>query len=340
MFGIKYAKFDSASYVLMYSNGQVKREGLGLAGFYYEPSTSIVRVPVTSDDVSYIFEEITSDFQVITIQGRLTYRVADAKKLASALNFTLNPKTLQYQTDDHSKISQRLIGAVKQITQRTIAPLALKEALRSNDQLTQAIEAGLQAMPELLAMGIAVAGVSVEAVKPKPETAKALEAETREQILKSADEAMFVRRNAAVEQERKIKENELDTEIAIENKRRTVRETQMDAELSIQARQFEMQQKEMLAKVEIERKNLELVDLAVANRGKEIDLKVRELNDTMKAIGSIDPAVIQALSMGKIGSGELIAMAFGDLAKSAERIGTLNITPDLLSGLLDTSKSN
>jgi hypothetical protein len=338
MLGWKYVKFDPASYVLLFSKGTLKREGVGLAGFCYAPTTSIVKVPTTSDDVSYIFEETTSDFQLVTVQGRLTYRVVDPKKLSAALNFAVNLKTLQYESEDPVKISQRLVGAVKQITQRNIGLLSLRDALRSNDQLTQAIDSGMKEMPELLAMGIAVAGVSVEAVKPKPDTAKALEAETREHILKSADEAVFLRRNAAVEQERKIKENELETEIAVENKKRSVREAQMDAELSIQQRKFEMRQEEMLAKVEIERKNLELVDLAVANKKKEVEIKILELNETMRAIGSINPQVIQALAMSKVGSSELIAMAFGDLAKSAERIGTLNITPDLLSTLVDAPK--
>ena len=94
-----------------------------------------------------------------------------------------------------------------------------------------------------------------------------------------------------------------------------------------------------VSKVEIERKNLELVDLAVANKKKEVEIKILELNETMQAIGSVNPQIIQALAMSKVGSSELIAMAFGDLAKSAERIGTLNITPDLLATLVHPPKA-
>ena len=111
----------------------------------------------------------------------------------------------------------------------------------------------------------------------------------------------------------------------------------MDAELSVQKQQFELEQQEMLSKVDIERKNLELVDLSVANKSKESDLRLKELNETMKALASVDPAVIQALSMGKIGSSELIAMAFGDLAKSAAKINNLNISPDLLTALASSN---
>ena len=52
----------------------------------------------------------------------------------------------------------------------------------------------------------------------------ALEAETREKILKESDDAIYLRRNSSVEQERKIKENELNTEIAVENKKKQIKE--------------------------------------------------------------------------------------------------------------------
>ena len=40
------------------------------------------------------------------------------------------------------------------------------------------------------------------AIKPKRHTARALEAEAREALLRRADEAIYSRRNSAVEQER------------------------------------------------------------------------------------------------------------------------------------------
>src|SRR5205814_7155120 len=92
----------------------------------------------------------------------------------------------------------------------------------------------LTASTEVAALGLEVLGLSLLAIKPTPDTARALEAETREQLLKEADEAIYARRNSAVEQERAIKENELNTEIAVENKKRQIRETQMEAERTVQ----------------------------------------------------------------------------------------------------------
>jgi len=98
---------------------------------------------------------------------------------------------------------------------------------------------------EITALGLEVLGLSILAIKPTPETACALEAEIREKLFRDADEAVYARRNSAVEQERAIKENELNTEIAVENKKRQIRETQMDADRAVQEKKH-IQQKEAL----------------------------------------------------------------------------------------------
>jgi hypothetical protein len=71
MFGIRYLKTEPTTFVIQYVNGKVRREGVGLSFFYYEPITSIVTVPVASTDAPFIFNEVTADFQSISVQGQL-----------------------------------------------------------------------------------------------------------------------------------------------------------------------------------------------------------------------------------------------------------------------------
>ena len=80
MFGIRYLKVPPTTYVLHYKAGKVVREGAGQSFFYYSPTSTIVAVPVGSVDVPFVFNEVTADFQNVTIQGQLTYRVVDAKQ--------------------------------------------------------------------------------------------------------------------------------------------------------------------------------------------------------------------------------------------------------------------
>ena len=91
MFGCRYYKAAPTTHVMQFVAGQVKREGTGLSFFYFAPSTTLVAVPIGSTDVPFIFNETTGDFQTISLQGHLTFRVKDAKKLAALLDYSIAP---------------------------------------------------------------------------------------------------------------------------------------------------------------------------------------------------------------------------------------------------------
>ncbi|MCC6884687.1 MAG: hypothetical protein IT576_21200 [Verrucomicrobiales bacterium] len=218
MFGIRFIKIPPTSHVIQYSGGKIVREGAGISFFYYSPTTSLVLVPMESTEEPFIFEEQTADYQSVSLQGQVTFRIAEPQKLAALMNFTLDPGGQRYVSEDPEKLPQRVIHLVHVLARAEIEKLPLRQALRASEALVRAIRTQLATLPELTALGLEVLGLSLLAIKPTPETARALEAETRELLLKGADEAIFMRRNAAVEQERAIKENELNTEIAVENK--------------------------------------------------------------------------------------------------------------------------
>ncbi len=67
------------------------REGRGLAFFYSTFSSSIAAVPPASNDLPFIFNETTADYQRITIQGQLSYRVRDPRQLVELLFVVREP---------------------------------------------------------------------------------------------------------------------------------------------------------------------------------------------------------------------------------------------------------
>ncbi len=334
MFGIRFIKVQPNDCVLHYSNGRLAHEGNGLAFFYFSPTSSLVLVPMASVDVPYIFEEVTSDFQEITIQGQITYRIADPKQVSQLLNYTLNSSGKAYVSDDPAKLPQRVINHVQVLMHGALKGLPLREALTAADRLVAQVRERIRSSEALLALGLEVLDLSILAIKPKPETARALEAEAREQLLREADEAIYSRRNAAVEQERAIKENELNTEIAVENKKRQIREAQMEAEKSIQQKARQLRQADMAGQIALEGRRKGLVALATENSRREADARAYGIAAAMKAFAEVDPKVLQALASAGMDPGQLVAQAFRDLAEGADRIGQLNVTPDLLRELL------
>ena len=338
MFGIQFVKAQPTTYLMKYRAGAVTREGTGLSTLYYAPLTSLVAVPTGSRDAAFIFQQIARDFQSLTIQGHITYRISEPKKAASMLNFTLKADGRTYESDDPEKLPQRILGTVEVLAQQAVKALPLKEALQASDRIAEAIASGLRSRADIASLGLEILGVSVRGVKPTPDTARALEAEAREAILKGADEAIYARRNFAVEQERAIRESELDTEVAVEQKKRSIRETQMDAEASVAAKQSELREARLIADITLEGKRKDFVALNAENTRTLADAEAYRVGALMKIFEGVDTKVIQALAATGMQPGQLIAQAFTGIAEKAERIGQLNVSPDLLSALLEKPK--
>ena len=334
MLGIRFIKAQPNIYLLQYAKGRVVREGVGLSFFYYAPTTSLVAVPVASTESPFIFQEVTADFQTVSIQGQVTYRVADAKKLATLMNFTLDARGQKYVSDDPQNLSQRVINVVNVLARAELQIQPLRTAIRGSDSLVQTVRKKLAASGEVSQLGLEILGLNILAIKPTPETARALEAGAREQLLKEADEAIYARRNSAVEQERAIKENEMNTEIAVETKKRQIRETQMDAERAVQDKQHQLEQAGMAAKVVLEERRAELVKLATQNSKSEADARAYGIQTAMEALAKVDSRTLQALASVGMKPEQLIAVAFQELAGRADKIGQLNISPDLLRELM------
>ncbi len=333
MFGFRFIKVQPTTYLLQYANGKIKREGRGLAFFYFAPSASLVTVPLESIDVPFIFNLTSSDYQQISLQGQITYRVAEPQKLSQLLNFSLDAHG-HYVSDDPQKLPQRLINQAHVLMQTQLAQLSLRQALAAATALVDSVLIAMRDSEAVKALGLDILGLSVIAIKPNPETARALEADIREQLLKEADLAIYARRNSAVEQERAIKENELNTDIAVENKKRQIREAQMDAEQAVQEKQQQLEEMQMQGKITLEKINGTLLELATENLKREADARAYSLTLTMQALAGVDVRTLQALASMDMDASRLVALAFRDLADNAERIGHLNVSPDLLQELL------
>ena len=230
---VRYVKTDPATYLIQYRKGKVRRQGSGLSFFYFAPSSTLVSVPLVSVDLPFMFAESTADFQEITLQGRVVYRIADPLRLSGLVNYALRPDGKGYVSDGPDRLNDRVLNQVQVAVRAEIAPLALAEALTAGARLTEAVSARLRSAETLEALGLAVMDLAILAVKPTPETARALAAEMRERVLQDADQAVYRRRNATVDEERAIRENELQTDIAVAEKRRQVEEAEMEAKRAV-----------------------------------------------------------------------------------------------------------
>lgn len=332
MFGLQYIKFDSMHYVMHYINGRIQHEGRGLSFFYFAPNSSIVAVPLTSNDLPFMFSEATADYQAITLQGQITFRIKNPKQIAEVLDLTVNDDKT-YITEDYEKLENRLINEAKATITGFLQTISLKEALKRGKEIEQRVLDGLQDAPSVNLLGIEILSVNIMAIKATPEMSKALEAATREALQQEADKAIYDRRNFAVEQERMIKESELNTEIAVEEKHKQISEKKMETELLQAESDRKLRKMKLETDTEVEEQRSELTRMKVENQKLEADAEGYRVQRIIEPYKELDWKTLMALN-NEFDAKNHMAFAFRELAENANKIGTLNITPDLLETLI------
>lgn len=292
-----YYKGQPNDHIIKFGAGKVAREGEGISFFFLSHNTTIAAVPMTSRDVNFVFNEITNSFQSVTIQGQCTYRITNPRLAATLLNFTVNPWRGDYISDDPEKIPQRITNIIQMETRAEIQKRSLEETLAQTESIAASVLARIREGSLLDPVGVELLSIYVVAAKPTPEVGKALEAQYRETLLRKADEAIYARRAAAVEEERKIKENELSTDIALEQHRRELIDLQGGN--TLQEAEFRGQ--------------------ALVQEG---DYRATAIERELSAYRGQDPRMLLALALKEMGA-------------NAGNIGNLTVTTEMLSSLLN-----
>ena len=328
MFNLKFFKADPSTFVIRSVNGHVKSQGQGLSFWYNSATTSIAALPLSAQETPFIFNFQTADFQSLRVQGQLSFQVSAPEKTAGVLNFVLNRDGKTYATDDPMKLNDRIVRAAE------IQSTPLRRALLLSQSLVALVQSRLSQQAALEALGISILDFSVTAITPTPETARALEAEARESLLKEADDAIYARRKSSVEQERTIKEAELETDLSVQKKEQQIEESRLENERALLREQAAMAQERLAAEIGEEQQRQTLVSLSADNQRVQSDADAYAIETKMKAYRELPVENLKALALSRMAPEQLMAMAFESLAQNAGKIGELNIAPDMFSQMM------
>lgn len=339
-----YVKFQPNDYVLKYRRGKLAASGAGLSFHCFDRFTSAAVVPISAMDADFIFDEKTADYQNVSVQGQITFRVTEHERIAKLLNFSVDLKTKEYYNDPESRLSVRLLNLADVLIRKRVGAMELTEAVKADRDIAAQVLEELRSDAEVNALGLEIMGLSILKISACSETQRALEARRREEILKDSDDALYERRNASIDQERRVKENELSTEISVEEKKKLIRETEAETKRMLLERESELKLYEVKsvnererikleADIELEKKRRELADLKLENAKKEADAEAYRIGAVMDAYGRIGSDVMIALAKANMDPGRVIASAVEAFAESGSGIGTLNVTPELAESI-------
>lgn len=327
---VRHLRADASSHVLHYRRGKLKRAGRGLAFWFTPLSSSIAEVPADARELALLFHGRSSDFQDVTAQGVITYRVQSPETLARHIDFSIDLRRGVWLRQPLEKLAVVVSELAQQHAWAYIARTPLRDVLREGQAVVrERIEAGLTGDPSVAGMGLSLVSVRVSSLRPGPDLEKALEAPMRERIQQESDEATFQRRALAVEKERAIGENEMQNQIELAR-----REEQLIVQQGQNARRKageDSEARRIATESEAARIRL-LADAAAAKMRAEGQAQADTIGlvekaraggerERMAAYQGVSPAV-------------LLGLAAQGLAGKLRKIEHLNVTPDLLAPIL------
>jgi regulator of protease activity HflC (stomatin/prohibitin superfamily) len=299
--------------------GRLVHDGTGLS-FFFRPLTAVLsEVPVDDRELPMLFHARTADFQDLTVQASATFRIIDPATASDRIDFSVDPATGRWRGTPLEQVGGLLTETAQQQVLGLISRSPLASVLADGvSQVRDQIAGGLSADARLAETGIAVIGVRVVAIRPEPDMEKALRTPARELVQQESDRATFERRALAVERERAIAENEMQSQIELAR-----REEQLVAQRGANARR---QASEAAAASQIE---------AEAQASREQRLNQARAEGT-RALGVAKAAgeAARVAAYADLPSATLLALAAKDLAGNLPQIGSLVLSPDLLAPVL------
>lgn len=316
---VKHLQSSSNTYVRRMRNGKVVNHGAGQS-FWFRPRTSsISELPLDERELPLIFRDRTSDFQEIAVQASVTYRFVDPEVAASRIDFTIDNSRGHWTATPLEQVGGLITELAQQHGVSVLASMELTEVMTHGiPRLREAISQGLRGDARLVETGIEIVDVRVVAVRPEPEMEKALQTPVREELQQEADRATFERRAMAVEQERGISENELQNRIELAKR---------EEQLVIQQGANEHKRISDVAEASRVKATAEAQNVVVRGEAKAT---------AMRELGAAEAATEQQKvdAYREAGDAVLFALAVKDFAGNLPDVGTLVVSPDMITPLL------
>jgi hypothetical protein len=212
----RHLRSDPSHHVLHYHRGRLVKSGRGVAYWFMPLAASVAEVPCDDRELAFLFHARTADFQDVTTQGVITYRIAAPEKVAARIDFSIDLARGTWKKNPLEQIGNLLSQLAQQFAWDYVAHAPVRAVLAEGMvHAGEKIRTGFAANEQVPAMGLEIVTVRITGVAPTADVEKALQTPTREAIQQQADEATFQRRAMAVEKERAIQENELQNKIEL-----------------------------------------------------------------------------------------------------------------------------
>lgn len=305
---VRRLRSDASVHIVRYRKGRRVQSGRGIAFWFNPDGASIAQLPMDDRDLPFVFRSRSKDFQDLTVQGMIVWRVADPERLAERIDFSIDLRHGLHLGQPVDQIATLLTGVSQQVATQYLTEFDVAAILAGGVKpLLERMESGLVGAARLAEMGLEVVSVRVADVSPSSELSRALQTPTFERLQQQADQATFERRALAVEKERAIAENELASQIELARR-----------------------QKDLIEREDQNARDRATADAAAKKIGSDAEAdRIRVIEqaraDMEKARVDVYRDLPQSVMLG---------LAAQEFAGKLQKIEHLNVTPDMLSALI------
>ena len=318
-FFMRHLRASPTTHIRHLKNGTVEHDGVGEAFWFRSLTAAISEIPVDNREQPLLFHARTSDFQDVTVQATITYRVADPALAATRIDFGIDPDSGAWRARPLEQVGGLLTELAQQYALDLLARIPLPQALSEGmaavrDRLT----GGLTEDERLAGIGLAIIDVRVVAVRAEPDVERALQTPTREAVQQDADKATYGRRAPG----RRTRTGDRGERVAEPDRAGQARGAAGGAAGSQRpgprhrgGRRGTHQR---------------------GGAGGDAAHPVRRAGRRTRAVGlaEADAEAARVATYRELEAATILGLAVKELAGNLPQIGTLNLTPDVLTGLL------
>src|SRR5688572_28973442 len=152
---LRHLRAEPTMHVLRYRHGRLAKEGPGLAFWFRPINTTAAEIPLDDRELPFLFHARSADFQELTVQGVITFRVVDPRRLAERVDFTIDLATGRWLQTPLEQVA----GLLTQLAQQFVIDDLVRKDVRTIlvdgvAPIRDRIAAGLHAEPALADLGI------------------------------------------------------------------------------------------------------------------------------------------------------------------------------------------
>src|SRR5688572_15089497 len=114
LFFWRHLRGEPNFYIALHKSGKQVAGGRGLTFWFYPLSASIAEIPLDDRELPFLFHGRSKDFQDVTTQGVITFRIADPERIGRRVDFSIDLDNGAYTKQPLEKLAQLLAQLAQQ----------------------------------------------------------------------------------------------------------------------------------------------------------------------------------------------------------------------------------